>query len=62
MAPRDDAVYLDLEFADETWAVSVPMPRWVAEGACYDFAQGTPWIDGRRVIRALLVRWEGAWQ
>lgn len=42
MAPRDDAVYLDLTFADETWAVSVPMPRWVAEGACYDFSQGTP--------------------
>ena len=57
-----NAVYLDLTFDDETWAISVPMPRWVAEGACYDFSQGTPWIDGRRVIRALLVRWEGAFQ
>jgi len=35
-----DNVYLDLTFDDETWAVSVPMPRWVAEGACYDFLAG----------------------
>lgn len=57
-----DAVYLDLTFADETWCVSPPMPRWVAEAACLDFALGVPWIDGRRVVRALLVPWEGPLQ
>lgn len=52
-----DAVYIDMTFSDETWGISVPMPRWVAEAACFDFAMGVPWINGKRVIRAIIVPW-----
>lgn len=55
----NDAVCLDLVFADETWTISIPMPRYVAEHACRDFGEGWPWIDGRRVVRALIVPWTG---
>lgn len=50
-----DNVYLDLAFSDETWAISAPMPRYVAEAACFDFSQGIPWITGQRVTVALIV-------
>ena len=53
-----DAVYLDLTFSDETWAISAPMPRYVAERACFDFAHGIAWINGKTVTTALLVPWE----
>jgi len=53
-----DAVYLDLVFSNETYGISAPMPRWVAEAACFDFSQGIPWIDGRIVIQALIVPWQ----
>ena len=52
-----DAVYLDMTFADETWGVSVAMPRFVAEAVCFDFAMGVPWINGKRVVVALIVPW-----
>lgn len=53
----DDPVYLDLSFSDETWALSAPMPRFVAEAACFDFSQGVPWITGQTVTQALIVPW-----
>ncbi len=54
----EDAVYLDLTFGDdELWCVSPPMPRFVAEAACFDFSQGVPWINGKRVTVALIVPW-----
>lgn len=56
-----DPVYIDLTFADETWGVSAPMPRFVAEMVCFDFAMGTPWINGKTVTQALIVPWS-AWQ
>lgn len=52
-----DPVYIDLVFADETWGISVPMPRYVAEYVCFDFANGVPWINGKRVVKALIVPW-----
>jgi len=55
----NDSVYLDLAFIDETWLISPPMPRWVAEAACFDFSQGVPWLNGKTVIRALLVLYVG---
>ncbi len=56
--PTYDAVYLDLSFSDETWAISAPMPRFVAERACFDFGHGIAWITGQTVTRALIVPWE----
>lgn len=53
-----DPVYIDLTFDDETWDTSIPMPRYVAEYACRDFAAGIPWINGKRVVRALIIPWE----
>jgi hypothetical protein len=55
-APTHDPVVLDLTFED-TWTISAPMPRFVAEAACFDFSQGVPWLNGLRVIRALIVPW-----
>jgi hypothetical protein len=62
MTPRLGAVYLDLTFSDETWGIRPPMPRWLAEAACFDFSRGVPWIDGRRVTRALFIPWIGGLQ
>lgn len=56
-----DSVYLDLVFHDETWGISPPMPRWVAEAACFDFSQGVKWVNGKTVKFALIVPWE-PWQ
>jgi hypothetical protein len=56
-----DAVYVDMAFEDETWGVSPPMPRWVAEFLCNDFAMGTPYINGKRVVVAQIVPWS-EWQ
>lgn len=52
-----DNVYIDLTFHDETWGVTPPMPRWVAEFVCNDFAMGVPYINGKRVVMALIVPW-----
>ena len=49
-----DTVALLLDFG-ETWTLSDPMPRFVAEYACSDFAHGIPWIDGRHPTAALIV-------
>lgn len=55
-----DPVYLDLEFGDiEQFGVSAPMPRFVAEAACFGFALGVPWLNGERVTKALIVPWVG---
>jgi len=58
LPPQYDAVYLDLTFNDETWAISAPMPRYVAERACFDFGMGIAWITGQTVRTALIVPWE----
>ena len=47
-------VVLLLDFG-ETWTLSDPMPRYVAEYACFDFSQGVPWIDGRHPTGALIL-------
>lgn len=39
----------------ETWTLSDPMPRYVAEYVLAGFAHGTPWIDGRHPTGALLI-------
>lgn len=62
-APVHDAVYLDLTFGDvEQYGISPPMPRFVAEAACRDFAAGVPWLNGQRVTQALIVPWTGPLQ
>lgn len=53
----NDDVYIDMAFSDETWGLSPPMPRWVAEMACLDFALGVPYTNGKTVIVALIVPW-----
>lgn len=60
--PPHDPVYLDLTFNDETWAISAPMPRFVAERACFDFAHGIAWITGQTVTTALIVPWTAPFQ
>lgn len=61
--PIHDAVYLDLSFGDnEQYGMSAPMPRYVAEAACFDFSQGVPWLNGMRVTQALIVPWAGPLQ
>ena len=50
-----DPVILLLDFPDETWSLSDPMPRYVAEYVCADFAHGVPWTDGRHPTGALIL-------
>ena len=50
-----DPVILLLDFG-ETWSLSDPMPRYVAEYVCADFAHGVPWTDGRHPTGALIVK------
>jgi hypothetical protein len=49
-----DTVEVVLDFADGTWSVTPPIPRWRAEDLCRDFAEGVPWVNGLRVTRALI--------
>lgn len=43
-----------LDFDDTTWSVTPPIPRWRAEDLCRDFAEGVPWVNGLRVVRAVI--------
>ncbi len=54
-----DPIYFDLVFDDETFGKAPPMPRWVAELLTIDFALGTPWLNGRRVVMATPIPWVG---
>lgn len=55
-----DPVILLLDFG-ETWSLSDPMPRYVAEYVCADFAHGVPWLDGRHPTGALIVPCSQDW-
>ena len=51
-----DNVVIDLTFHDETFWVSPPMPRWIAENVLMGIGMfGQSPIEGKRVIRALIV-------
>lgn len=50
-----DFVVILLDLEDDTFDVTPPMPRWVAEMACYGFGTyAEPWY-GKRVVQALLI-------
>ena len=50
-----DLVVILLDLEDDTYAVTPPMPRWIAEMACYGFGTyAEPWY-GKRVREALLI-------
>jgi hypothetical protein len=49
-----EAVVILIDFG-ETWTLSEPMPRYVAEHVLADFAHGVAWLDGRHPTGALLI-------
>ena len=48
-----EAVVVLIDFG-ETWTLSDPMPRYVAEHLLADFAHGIAWLDGRHPTGALI--------
>jgi hypothetical protein len=51
-----DLVVIDCTLNDETYWVSPPMPRWIAENVLLGIGMyGQSPIEGKRVIRAILV-------
>lgn len=51
---KNDTVEVLLDFDDTTWSVTPPIPRWRAEDLCRDFSAGVPWVNGLRVVRAVI--------
>ena len=50
-----DLVVILLDFADDTWTLTPPMPRWCAEWELRRIGEyGLPY-DGKRVTQALLI-------
>jgi hypothetical protein len=52
--PRE-LVQLDLVFHDETWMLSDPVPRHIAQDTLRVFAEQALPVNGKRVIQALIV-------
>jgi hypothetical protein len=52
--PRE-LVRLDLTFDNDTWHITDPVPRHIAEDACRIFGEQAMPVIGKRVVRALIV-------